>query len=30
LNNAVYGLSNVATNGNGNITNFNTLAVYIK
>ena len=30
LNNAVYGLSNVATNANGNITNFNTLAVYIK
>jgi hypothetical protein len=30
LNNAVYGLSNVTTNGNGNITNFNTLAVYIK
>ena len=30
LNNAVYGLSNVATNANGNIVNFNTLAVYIK
>jgi hypothetical protein len=28
--NTVYGLSNVATNANGNITNFNTLAVYIK
>jgi hypothetical protein len=30
LNNAVYGLSNVATNGNSNITTFKTLAVYIK
>jgi hypothetical protein len=28
--NAVYGLSNVATNGNSNTINFNTLAVYIK
>ena len=26
----VYGLSNVATNANGLISNFNTLAVYIK
>jgi hypothetical protein len=30
LNNTVYGLANVAFNANGNITNFNTLAVYIK
>ena len=30
LNNTVYGLSNVATNANGVISNFNTLAVYIK
>jgi hypothetical protein len=30
LNNTVYGLSNVATNGNSNTINFNTLAVYIK
>lgn len=29
-NNNVYGLANVTTTGNGNITNFNTLAVYIK
>ena len=30
LTNNVYGLANVATNANGNIINFNTLAVYIK
>lgn len=30
LTNQVYGLANVATNGNGLISNFNTLAVYIK
>ena len=30
LNNTVYGLSNVTTTGNGIISNFNTLAVYIK
>lgn len=30
LNNTVYGLSNVATNANSVISNFNTLAVYIK
>ena len=30
LNNTVYGLANVATNTNGAISNFNTLAVYIK
>ena len=30
LSNQVYGLSNVATTGNGLISNFNTLAVYIK
>jgi hypothetical protein len=30
LNNAVYGLANVATGSNGITSNFNTLAVYIK
>jgi hypothetical protein len=30
LNNTVYGLANVATNGNAISSNFNTLAVYIK
>jgi Fibrinogen beta and gamma chains, C-terminal globular domain len=30
LTNNVYGLANVATGSNSNITNFNTLAVYIK
>lgn len=30
ISNNIYGLANVATNANGNITNFNTLAVYIK
>lgn len=29
-NNTVYGLANVSTTSNGNITNFKTLAVYIK
>ena len=29
-NNTVYGLANVAINGNGSTSNFNTLAVYIK
>ncbi len=30
LNNTVYGLSNVTTIANGIVSNFNTLAVYIK
>jgi hypothetical protein len=30
LNNTIYGLANVTTTGNGIISNFNTLAVYIK
>lgn len=30
ISNNVYGLSNVSTTSNGNISNFNTLAVYIK